>query len=238
MPTLSALTTTIFGSDGSSGIVQDSAYYATATARINAAVTAIAGGLRLPDGRFSPPLPDLFDTDTVTTSTSLAYVSLPSDYQRSLIMVADSNGNQLYGPKGGGYYTFRLFLKQSPDKALNQSGAISTVCVNGSDLYYQGIPSAAKTLTVHFYRAPIAMSEDDDESDGLPDHLAERLIKHYVCKEIYAEIEDGENSQGLGLKTQEGKFWEAMTDLMDFLPEEGEPEYFGTGEYQDLGVCD
>ncbi len=242
MPTLTSLMAKLCGSDGTGGIIQDVAYYGTLgadiTARINAAVTSIAGGLRMPDGQFSPPMPGLFDTDTVTTSTSLPYVSLPSDYQRSVVLVADSNGNQIYGPKGGGYDAFRMFLRQSPDKALDQAGSISMVCVNGSRLYYQGIPSAAKTLTVHFYRTPEDMSEGADTPDGLPSHLSERLITHFVCKEIYSEIEDGDNSQGVGLKTQERKFWETMTDLMDFLPEDGEPEYYGTGEFQDLGVCD
>lgn len=242
MPTLTSLMTKLCGSDGTGGIIQDIAYYGDAgvgiTARINAAVTSIAGGLRMPDGQFSPTLPDLFDTDTVTTSTSLPYVSLPSDYQRSVIMVADSNGNQIFGPKGGGYDAFRLFLRQSPDKALNQAGAISMVCVNGSDLYYQGIPSAAKTLTVHFYRAPEDMSEGSDTPDGLPSHLSERLISHYVCKEVYAEIEDGDNSAGKALKIHEDKFWVAMRDLIDFIGIEGEPEYYGVGEFQDLGICD
>lgn len=231
MPTLASLKATLCGSDGSQGIIQDSAYYgvsgADIAARINAAVTSIAGGLRMPDGQFSPPLPDLFDTGTVTTSTSLPYVSLPSDYQRHVFMVVDSNGNQIYGPRGGDYYTFQLFVKQATNKALTQPGAISRVCVKGSRLYYQGIPSAAKTLTVHFYRKPVDMSDGADEPDGLPAHLAERLIKHWVCREVFGGIEDGDNSRGTGFKHHTDEFYLAMADFMDFLPEEGEPEYYG-----------
>ena len=75
--------------------------------------------------------------------------------------------------------------------------------------------------------------------DGLPTHLSERLIVHYVCKEIFgADIEDGDNSQGTGYKYHSARFFEAMMDLLDFLPEDDEPQYYGTGEYQDLGVCD
>lgn len=80
--TLEELTEELCGTDGTQGVLQDSSYYAGITTRINDVVTAIAAGIRMPSGIISPPLPDLFDTDTVTTSTTLPYVTLPTDYQR------------------------------------------------------------------------------------------------------------------------------------------------------------
>jgi len=229
--TLSGLKTILCGSDGTQGILQDSSYYSDISTRINDAVEAIAAGVRMPEGIISPPLPDLYDTDTVDTSTTNPYVSLPSDYQRHLFMVADSNGDQILSPRGGGYYSFALFLKQARRMDLAQAGSIDRACVKGSRLYYQDIPSEAKTLTLHFYREPTAMSGDSDEPDGIPGHLQKRLIQHYVCKEIFGEgIEDSDESRGAGLKYHTAKFFEAMTDLIDFVGIDSEPEYFDSDD--------
>ena len=236
---LSSLKVVLCGSDGSQGLLQDSAYYTGITTYINDAVKAIAGGLRMPDGSISPPLPLLYDMDTIETSTSDPYKSLPSDYMRSVFMVADSSGNQLFGPSGGDYYSFGLFLRQASNKGLAQSGAISTVCVRANSLYYQGIPSSSKTLTVHFYREPTDMSDDTDTVDGLPDHLATRLIQHWVCKEIYSQLEDGADNQGVGYKIHSAKFIETMIELVDYigLPD-AVPMYYGEGSGMDLGIVD
>jgi len=137
-------------------IIQDSSYTeAILITRLNDAARNIAAGVRIASGMVSPPLPGLYDTDTVTTSTTLPYVSLPSDYQRGLFMVADDNSDQIYPPRGGGYYDFALFLRHASHKDLTQSGSIYVAAVRGLKLYYQGIPSAAETLTLHFYRKPI-----------------------------------------------------------------------------------
>ena len=240
MTTLAGLTTTLFGaSPGDQGIIQDSSYYATATARINAAVTVIAGGERLPDGRVSPPLPDLYSSSTIETATDAAYKALPTTYQRHVFMVADSSGNQLFHPSGGDYYSFGLFLRNASHKGLTQAGSISSVVVKGKKLFYQGIPSSSKTLTLHFYSKPTAMSEATDEPDGLPEHLSENLIVHYVAKEIFSDIEDGDNSKGTGYSYHTSRFYEALVDLVDFIGfPDAVPEYYGEGSAVDLGVCD
>jgi len=238
--TLSSLKLVLCGaSPGDQGIIQDSAFYAGIVTRINNAMKVVAGGVRMPDGTVSPPLPLLYDMDTVETSISNPYVALPDDYQRNVLMVADSSGNKLFPPSGGDYYSFGLFLKQASNKALAQAGAISTVCVKGPRLYYQGVPSSSKTLTVHFYRLPVDMALDTDTVDGLPDHLAERVLVAYAAREIYSMVEDGDNSAATGFKIYERKFFEAMTDLVDYigLPD-AVPQYYGNGSGQDLGICD
>ena len=223
-----------------SDVIQDSSYTdAILKTRINEAVENIAAGVRMPDGQVSPPLPDLYDMDTVVTSMTLPYKALPTDYQRHVFMVADSNGNQIHPPRGGDYYSFGLFLKQSSHKALTQGGSVYTACVKGLSLYYQGIPSASETLTVHFYRVPTAMALDADNPEGIPSHLQTRLIKHFVCKEIFGDIEDGDNSVGTGMNYHTSRFYQAMVDLMDYIGiVDAVPEYYGTGMGGDLAVCD
>jgi hypothetical protein len=222
-------------------ILQDSAYNnAKIAERINDAVDSIAAGIRMPNGQISPPLPDLFTMSTVTTSTTLPYVSLPVNYQRSVMNVYDSSGNVISSPRGGNYYSFNLFLRQIQNSALTETGSVYKVCVKGTKLYYQGIPTAAATLGLHYYKKPTTMVTATDEPDGIPEHLQLRLIKHYVCKEIFGEaIEDGQDNTGIGVKYHTGKFYEAMTDLIDFIGiTDAAPTYYGGDDFEDLGACD
>ena len=221
-------------------ILQDSAYTTTKIAElINDAVNSIAAGIRMPNGQISPPLPDLFTQNTVTTSTTLPYVSLPVNYQRKVINIYDSSGYRIAPPSGGDYYAFALFLKRVNNFNLTEAGSVYRVCVKGSKLYYQGIPTAATTLGLHYYKKPTTMVTATDEPDGIPEHLQLRLIKHYVLKEIFGEaIEDGQDNHGIGVKYHTGKFYEAMTDLCDFVGIDAEPMYYGSGDYEDAGTCD
>lgn len=235
MATLSELVAAI------QNIVQDSRTYTepVIVKRINEAVNAIAGGIRMSNGQVSPPLPDLFTYSTIDTSATLPYVALPATYQRNVISIYDSSGNKFSAPSGGGYYAFSRFLEQAADKRLTEAGSVYLVSIKGSKLYYQGIPTVAETIGLHFYRKPVDMALDGDVPDGLPDHLSMRLVKHYVCKEILGEaIEDGQDNAGVGVKYHTVKFNDAMTDLIDFVGIDAVPEYYGTDGVYDLGACD
>jgi len=222
------------------GILQDSAYTDDVLIpKINRAVADIAGGIRMPDGQVSPPLPDLYQYDTVTTSTTAAYVSLPTSYQRNVFNILDSSGCRIAPPQGGDYYAFNRFLRCISDMRLTEAGSVYRVAVKGTKLYYQGIPAAAETIGVHFYRKPVDMVADADTPDGIPDHLQLRLIKHYVIMTIYGDkLEAGVTEPAVGFKHHAGKFFEAMTDLVDFIGIDAEAQYYGEDGYEDGGVCD
>jgi hypothetical protein len=221
-------------------ILQDASYADGVLIRkINQAVSRIAAGVRMPDGIISPALPDLFAYGTVNTAIDLPYVSLPATYQRNVTRVYDSSGNVINPPSGGGYSAFALFMRQISDLRLTESGPVYRVAVKGSNLYYQGIPTAAETIGLHFYRKPVDMVDGDDLPDGIPEHLQNQLIKHYVLKEIFGEaIEDGQDSKGSGMKYHTAKFFEAMTDLVDYVGIDATPEYYGSGGGCDAGACD
>jgi hypothetical protein len=207
--------------------------------KINNAVTNISAGILLPDGSISPPLPDLYTTGSVSTSTTNPYVSLPVDYQRSVIMIYDSTGIKINPPIGGNYYSYSLFLRQITDLSLAESGSVTKLAIKGSRLYYQGIPTVAETLGLHYYKKPTDMVADDDEPEGIPSHLHERLIVHYVLKEIMgSKIEDGQDNTGIGTKYHTGKFNEAMIELVQFIGIDEGPMYYGSNDFEDLGVCD
>ena len=222
------------------GIIQDDGYLDTELIdKINYAVSSIAGGVLMPDGSISPPLPDLIDYDTVITSTTMAYVSLPSDYQRNVFLVCDSSGYRISKPPGGDYYAYNLFLKSITDLRLTESGSIYRVAVKGTKIFYQGIPTAATTLGLHFYRRPTNMVIDTDTPDGIPEHLQLRLIKHKVCADVFGEqLEDGQDNSGVSTKYHLSKYMEAMHELVNFIGIDAEPTYYGSDSYEDGGACD
>lgn len=219
MTTLSALVSAI------DEVIQDDAY--DLVARINDAVNVIAGGIRMPNGGTSPPLPDLYKSDSVATTTA-AYASLPADYQRNVFNIFDASWNKISAPNGGSYYSFNLFLKQINNLSLAEAGSVYIVAIKGSKLYYQGIPTAPYNIGLHYYRKPVAMALDEDEPDGIPDQFQLRLIKHYVCKEIFGEnLEDGQDNAGVGVKYHTSKFYEALQDMADFIGIDAEPQFYG-----------
>lgn len=222
-------------------IIADSAFDDTdITARLNRKQKEIAAGVKMPDGSYSPPLPDLYKYSTVTTSTSLAYVSLPTDYQRNVFKILDSSGNVYKPPRGGDYYAFNLFIKQIADMRLTETGSIYKVAIKGGKIYYQGIPTVADTIGVHYYRTPTDMALDDDSPDGIPEHLQLRLLKHGVLADMFGEaIEDGQDNSGIATKYHTGKFYEAMIELCEYIGIDAEPQFYGSDtEFTDNGVCD
>lgn len=226
MPTLSSLVSDI------SSIIADPVYTdAVIVSRINDAVTTIAGGIRMPDGSISPTLPDLYASGTVATSTTLAYVSLPTNYQRYVFGIYDSAWNIINPAQGGGYYSFKLFLQQSANQALAETGSIYRVCIKGNKLYYQGIPTASTDIGLHYYKKPTVMILDEDTPDGIPDHLASDLIKHLVIKDIMGEqLESGVSEPSRGFEYHTRRFYERMTDLVDFIGVDAVPEYYGSDD--------
>lgn len=224
MATLTTITNAI------QSVIQDDSY-TDMTDRINDAINNISGGIRMPNGDISSPLNDLYVSTTIQT-TSDPYVSLPANYQRNVFYVIDSRGDRIKQPKGGNYYSFMLFLNNAYKKDLTQTGMIVNVCVKGRKLYYQGIPSTPTNLTVSYYKIPESMINENSEPECIPDHLQTRLIKHYVCREIFGEgIEDGDDSKGTGYSYHSNRFFDAMTDLVDFNGIDAEPKYYSGGSW-------
>jgi len=220
MATLTELTAAIM--DISKNKYIQTASSITLASRINEAVTAIASGIRMPDGINSPPLPGLFESAVVATTVN-AYADLPATYQRNVFYIVGSDGEKLNAPSGGTYYSFKLFLSEIGEKDLSESGDVANVCIKGNSLYYQGIPSVSENVTVMFYRKPVDMVLGTDTPDGIPDQFQTRLIKHYVGRELSNEMVDGLPNM-VAYHTNE--FYSAMQDLIMFIGVETEQEYF------------
>lgn len=190
------------------------------TTRINNAVNEIAGGILLSDGNISPPLPQLFESAVVATSTSLPYVALPSNYQRNLFKVSSSAGVLIPPPYGCDYYSFKMFLNGLSNLLMSEVSAVVKACVKGLKLYYQGIPAESVNLSLMYYRKPVVMVNPTDSVDGIPDQFQVRLIKHYIGRQLANEMVDGTEKIANYHTTE---FDRAMLDLVEFIGVDGSP---------------
>ena len=190
-------------------IIDDDSYGTSQlTDYLNQSVKDIAGGVPIvwPNGNTTvlEPLEELYDIDTVTATSSAYRVALPSDYQREVVFVAHEDGYELTR-----YTNMGDFRRSYP--LLDQSGSVVAVCVKGGYLYYQGKPSSDTTLTVHFFREPTAMSDNDDTPDGIPTRFHRTLIVYDTCLRIFRELyEEDVSKQGV-IQAYERK---RMTELV------------------------
>jgi hypothetical protein len=151
---------------------------------LNEVQQEVAGGIQSSLGSWiTPPLPALLTIDTITTETDVAYVDMPATFQRNLQFVASSDGNEIDIAE-----SFISFVETYP--LLDKSGTVTECCEFGNLFYYQGIPTSAATITLHFYRFPVDMEDDTDEPDGIPSHLHRGLLVNGACWKIFELIED------------------------------------------------
>ena len=194
-------------------IVQDSSLYTELGNFINQGVYEIAGGMQSALGDWiTPPLPKLFSIDTVNTSTIVAYVDMPETFHRGLQLVASENGRAIDIE-----HSLVDFIDTYP--LLNKIGNISTVIEHGKKLYYQGIPTISEELTLHFYRKPVLMVNDDDVPDGIPEHLQMNLLSYYAAWKAFTFIEDGIEAESINVKRYMDLFYSNLKTLELNIPD-------------------
>jgi len=127
--TVAELTTEIIGR------VQDPSFTSARILRyLNQAMKEIAGHPRV-------LLPELSTSADRSTDTALAYVDMPSDYQKKLYYAHSLTLNRevkVYG-------SYPQLLKNL--SVIDQAGRVIGIAVRGSYLWYQRIPTASCTLT-------------------------------------------------------------------------------------------
>ena len=194
-------------------IIQDSSLLTELGNFINQGVYEIAGGMQSALGDWiTPPLPDLFSIDTVNTSTTDAYIDMPEEFHRNLQLVVSENGSAIDIE-----HSFIDFTDTYP--LLNKIGSISAVIEHGKKLYYQGIPAVSEELTLHFYRKPIAMVDDDDIPDGIPEHLQMNLLSYYAAWKAFSFIEDGIEADSINVKRYMDLFYSNLKILELSIPD-------------------
>jgi hypothetical protein len=200
-------------------VVQDGDYTSTIIkALINEAVLKIATGDMIP-GKYelTPPLPDLYATGDVATDGT-GYIALPATFNRNVEMVVNSNDEEI--PIESSY---RKFRRQYVEEA---AGKVFKCAVNGSVLHYRGLPSAAETLTVHYYETPATLALDADTPSEIPAVLHRKLIVGYVCREIFSKIEDGLENQKINTGYYTKEYQSGLIDLGNMIGLDEEPDYY------------
>lgn len=104
---------------------------------------------------------------------------MPETFHRSLQLVALENGSEIDIE-----HSFIDFISTYP--LLNKTGNISSIIEHGKKLYYQGIPAVSEELTLHFYRKPVVMVDNDDVPDGIPEHINEFIIILCCMESFYS----------------------------------------------------
>lgn len=208
MATLESLTELIVN------IIQDDTFTPLITSYINQGINEIAGGMQSSLGdHITPPLPELFTIDTVSTSEDDAYVDMPSTYQRNLQMAVSAAGYEI-----DVYNSMIIFSKDYP--SLSTSGSLNAVIDQGNTLYYQGIPTTSEEVTLHFYRFPINLVSVTDVPDGIPLHLQVPLIVNHVAWKMFDLIEDGTDDVNTNTQKYMGLFANALRTLELSIPYE------------------
>ena len=180
---------------------------------INEGVQEIAGGMQSTLGSWiTPPLPVLLTIGNVDTDLSDPFVAMPDTFQRTLQFVASSSGYEIDIAD-----TFIEFSETYP--LLDRSGRISEVIEHGGNIYYQGIPTVSETLTLHFYRKPVDMTEDSHTPDGIPSHLQIPLLVNYAAWKAFEHIEDGLEGDTPNTQKYMGLFLNAMRTLELSVPD-------------------
>jgi len=186
---------------------------------LNQGMVAIAGGGNRPYP-LPPvaPLPDLMTIGTVTATVDGGSVALPSNFQRSVISVINSSGQEL-----NRIDSYIDFVQRYPKL---EAGSIESYCVRGRNLYYA--PSKAEDLTVHYYHKPVDMAVAGAEPDGLPEEFHISVLCAYACWRTYKKIERGEEGRTPNINLWNSEYMNGLTDLERHLgPEDARPQQIG-----------
>lgn len=197
-----------------SEVVQDTSWTsAKILAILNRGLLEIAGGGNRNWGLpLCGPLPDLLTSGTIATDTNnnVSLTSLTTAYHRDLFRVTDASGNKIK--------IYQSFMKFMDDyQGLTKNGTVEAVALKGNTLYYQGVPSAAQTLTLWYYMTPTPLTTEASTPSCLPDWLHYRLLVNYAAMEIFSKIEDGIDGAKVNTAYHTNEYQLALTDLHRFI---------------------
>jgi hypothetical protein len=116
---------------------------------------------------------------------------------------------------------------------LDEAPPVTHICIQGGELYYQGIPNEGTSETLRFFylRKPDVLEEDEDEPTCIPVFLHEDLIVNYVCAACFNLIEEGIDGAKINFNKYMTLYQEAQVKLQQFLPVAPEsPDYIPTEE--------
>ncbi len=123
-------------------------------------------------------LPSLLSSSHVHTSTTLAYVSMPTDFQRNLYKCFSNTNSRWIKVYDS------LADLHSRFSTLDQGGAVSGVVEQGGTLYYQRLPGTAEQLDLYYLKIPTVITASSTPGE-IPEEFSKPLFVSYALKEIF-----------------------------------------------------
>jgi Txe/YoeB family toxin of Txe-Axe toxin-antitoxin module len=100
---------------------------------------------------------------------------------------------------------------------LDTVGDVTDVALQGTLLYYQGIPSTVQDLVVLYYEDVNVLEADDDTPDYLPEYLHIRLLSNHAAWQEYSKIEDGIEGIQVNVVKYKNLYEEAKGQFQEWL---------------------
>jgi hypothetical protein len=170
-------------------------------ALINEAVQNIAEEVKFPE---------LKQVTSVTTSTSLAYVNMPTGFSSRLKYAGNADGEYKL-LDGGVEELIRLY------PTLAETGDIKHLALEGSVLYYQPIPTIATVITCIGYHRPATLVGDADTPSFIPDWLHREAIVNAAAVLAYNSIEDGIDGDKINTKVFESLAKQGLNKIRAYI---------------------
>ena len=151
-----------------------------------------------------PGFKELLSVDTVIDQ---AYTTLGVTCDGRILYVGSATAEL-----AGGVVTLEQLLKMYP--SMVEAGDVEYVAAEGDTLYYQSIPAAVTPLTILHRRKPVAMVNDSDEPEGIPEHLHLEVIVPKVAIRGFDRIEDGIEGKKVNTIAQSIRYKQGLHSLM------------------------
>jgi hypothetical protein len=155
-------------------------------------------------------IPALKKMTTVTTVLAQAWLNMPEGFSGRLRYVGDSNGKVNIASGG-----LEGLVEMYP--LLDTVGDVTDVALQGTLLYYQGIPSTVQDLVVLYYEDVNVLEADDDTPDYLPEYLHIRLLSNHAAWQEYSKIEDGIEGIQVNVVKYKNLYEEAKGQFQEWL---------------------
>ena len=158
-------------------------------------------------------VPDLKGIDTVTTSTTEAFVALTGvagGFSGVLSRIYSSTGQSItIYPK--------LETLMDLTGTLSESGDIEAVALEGSILWYSPIPSVAETLTLIYYKNPEVMVENSDSPTSIPEFLHRQILVNGAASLMFDTFEDGLDGVKVNTRSREMSKIDGLRKFREWL---------------------
>jgi len=188
-------------------IIQDTSFSdARINAEINAGIRDTAARVFLPSLKRIGTITTALETNTTTLS------SLTNSTYLKVLRVRNSLGNTLPIIP-----TIEDFFDRYSNCDLTSEGAVESVVIEATTMWYYKVPSSAETLTLLYYSGPTELSLDTSEPTDFPTPLHEELFVNFAAWKIWSLIEDGIDGAKINTSFYERRYNDAVSKLRNWI---------------------